>query len=85
MVSLCNKIYNLVINKKILYDVEAILLFFLPILVILDRNVHIVGTILTGVPFVIGILSVIIYQKNKRFKYFIIGILLVLNYLFLCK
>lgn len=66
-------------DEKILYDVEAIFLVFLPILITLDKYIGIVGTILTGIPFIIGILSVCLYQRKKIIKYIIIAVLLCIN------
>lgn len=70
-----------IFEKKILYHIEAIFLLFVPILITLDENVPLVGTILTAIPFLVGIFSVICYQRNKKIwiKYGIIAILLIIN------
>lgn len=75
------KIKDYIKNRKILYDIEAIFLLFVPILITLDEHVKFVGTILTGIPFFVGILSVLCYQRNKRIwiKYAIITLLFVIN------
>jgi len=76
------KIKTILKKEKILYHVEAIFLLFVPILITLDQYIGIVGTILTGIPFIIGILSVILYQKRKIPKYIIMLILLIINSFF---
>lgn len=68
-----------IIEEKAIYEIEAIFLLLLPILITIDKYVVTAGMILTGIPFIIGILSVVIYQKDKRLKYIIIGIILAIN------
>lgn len=72
-------LYKFIIDNKILYDIEVIFLMLLPILITLDKYIGIAGTILTGIPFIIGILSVLLYQKKSYVKYLIIFVLLFIN------
>ena len=72
-------LYKFIIDNKILYDIEVIFFFFFLILITLDKYIGIAGTILTGIPFIIGILSVLLYQKKSYVKYLIIFVLLFIN------
>lgn len=69
-------------NKRILYKLYAIFMLFIPILITLDKYIGIVGTILTGVPCVLGIINVFLYQRKKRLKYIIILLLFFINIFF---
>ena len=73
------KLKGILKKEKVLYDIYAILLLFLPIFITLDKYVVFIGTILTGLPFVLGILSVFIYQRKKILKYILIVIFLLLS------
>lgn len=76
------KLKGILKKEKVLYDIYAILLLFLPIFITLDKYVGFIGTILTGLPFVLGILSVFIYQRKKILKYILIVILFIVNAFF---
>jgi hypothetical protein len=68
-----------VFKDKILYDIEAVFLLLLPILITADKYLGVAGTVLTGIPFVLGILCVLLYQEKKRLKYIIMGVIFVIN------
>lgn len=72
-------IYQKITKEKILYDIQVVFLLLLPIFITADKYLKWVGTILTGVPFILGIICVLLYQKKKRIKYIIVGILLAIN------
>lgn len=69
-------------SKRILYHLYAIFMLFIPILITLDKYIGIVGTILTGIPCVLGILNIFLYQRKKIFKYIIVLLLFFINTLF---
>ena len=77
-----NKIINIYKNKKIynalLYNLYSCFLLFSPILIALDRFIKISGTLLTGIPFVLGIV-IIIQQRKKIMKYSIIASLFLMS------
>ncbi len=82
MINCFNKVKDVILNKKIFYDVLVIFLLFVPILITLDGHIKIAGTILTGIPIVFGIISILLYQKKKRVKYLIIAALFIINQFF---
>ncbi len=69
-------------SKRILYNLYAIFMLFIPILITLDKFIGIVGTILTGIPSILGILNIFLYQRKKIFKYIIILVLFFINTFF---
>ena len=66
-------------KEKILYNIYAYFLLMVPILITLDKFIKISGTLLTAIPFMLGLILVLVYQKNKRIKYGIILTLLTVN------
>lgn len=80
VVSKTGKIYEKSFNKvRILYGILSIFFLFAPTLLALDAHVKIAGTILTAVPLIIGLINILIYQKNKLLKYIAMGIVLLIN------
>ena len=65
-------------NKNFLYTVYSCFLLFSPILISLDRFIGLSGTLLTGVPFVLGLL-IIIQEKKYIRKYSVITILFLMS------
>lgn len=62
--------------RSYLFNLYSIFLIFVPILISLDKYIGVIGTILTGIPFVLGILCVFLSEKKKIIKYIVIIILL---------
>ena len=68
-------------NNKMQLINKILSIFFLlvPLLITLDSHIKIVGTILTSVPLIFGMMSIFLYQKEKIPKYIAIFILLLIN------
>jgi len=77
-----NKIINIYKKQKkdntLLYTLYTYFLLFSPVLIALDRFIKISGTLLTGIPFILGIL-IIIQEKKHILKYSIITLLFMIS------
>lgn len=69
-------------DKRFLYYLYAIFILVIPILITLDKYIGNVGTILTGVPCILGIINVFLYQRKKRLKYIIVLLIFFINIFF---